>query len=99
MGPSFKQVIKHLKTKSKELVEIEVHRPGTCLPAGFDQKCVVTYRVGKTGLMNQHMAHLSALEFALHSGCALHLARVKSRESFAVSFSKARFNPVPFESL
>lgn len=62
-------------------------------------KCIVAYGVGKTGLMNQHMAHLAAIEFALQSGCMLKLAHSASRESFNVQFGKAKFNLVSFEKL
>jgi hypothetical protein len=63
------------------------------------RRCTVSYNVGETGLMNQHMAHLSAIEFALLSGCVLRLAKPTSRVSFNITFPDATFNPIPFSSL
>jgi hypothetical protein len=73
-----------LVTHIADRVPPEVH--GSSYADLFKRRCTVSYNVGETGLMNQHMAHLSAIEFALLSGCMLRVAKPTSRESFNVTF-------------
>jgi hypothetical protein len=61
--------------------------------------CTVSYDVSDTGLINQHMAHLSAIEFAWLSSCMLRVATPSSRDSFNTPFKNTTFNRIPFASL